>query len=161
MNLTKIYKYIILGLVGLNVAILVFFLRPKPRPRHQPPNRNFQSEVIEMLHLNNQQASTLRGLADGHKEEIEKINARQASLLTAYFESLDDSLERVNKDSLLNHFQQSEKEKIEMTYQHFQDIKELLNDEQLPYFESFINKTTDRLLLSKERRSPPPPRNFD
>lgn len=158
MNLTKIYKYIILGLVGLNVAILVFFLEPKPRPRHQPPNGNFQSEVIEMLHLNNQQASTLRALADGHKEEIEKINARQASLLTSYFESLDDTLERVNKDSLLNHFQQSEKEKIEMTYQHFQDIKELLNPEQLPYFEVFMNKTTDRFLIGKGRNLPPPRR---
>ncbi|GAB5554837.1 MAG: hypothetical protein Sapg2KO_44280 [Saprospiraceae bacterium] len=160
MDLTKIYKYIILGLVGLNVAILVFFLKPKPRPRHQPPNGNFQSEVIEMLHLNNQQASTLRVLADGHKQQIEKINERQGSLLISYFESLDDTLERVNKDSLLNHFQQSEKEKIEMTYQHFQDIKELLNDEQLPYFELFMSKTTERLLLNRTRRSPPP-RNFD
>ncbi|MBQ4821887.1 hypothetical protein [Aquimarina sp. MMG016] len=142
------------------MIVLAFFLLTKPQLRHQPPPKNFRSEVIEMLRLNNQQASHFNELADEHKQKMEEINKRQARLLFPYFESLTNSVDSIGKDSILNKYQQLEMEKIEMTYQHFQDIEKSLNKEQLSDFKYFIKKATNKLLLSKKKHSPPP-KDFD
>ena len=127
MNQKKIYITIILGLVGLNIVVLAFFLLTRPRPQHHPPPKKFQSEVVKILRLNKQQATTFNALADEHRLQINAINERKAKLLLPYFERLADTSKRIDADSLLNQFQQAEKEKIEATYQHFQEIKKILN----------------------------------
>ncbi|MEZ4776901.1 MAG: hypothetical protein R3D00_27250 [Bacteroidia bacterium] len=159
MNQVKFYKYAIWSLIGLNITILAFFLMLRPQPRHHNPNGNLRSEVIEMLHLNTQQASQLNASAEKHTQKMNEINDRQFRLLSPYFGRLITSSENNDTESLLNEYQQLEKEKIEVTYQHLQEIKDLLNDDQMPYFEEFMIKTTDRILLGK-KKSPPPPTDF-
>lgn len=160
MSQIKFYKYVIWSLVGLNMVILAFFLLTKPRPRHRPSPKKFQSEVIEIFRLNDQQVAVFRELADEHKQKMNEISEQQATLLLHYFENLADSSESVGKDRLLNQYQQSEKEKMEVTYRHFQDIKRLLSKDQLPYFKEFMAEFTERL-LHRRKKIPPPPKDFD
>lgn len=160
MDQEKFQKYIIGGLVGLNIAVLAFFLLAKPPRRPQPTFKNNRSEVIEMLHLNNQQAIQLNKLADVHKQKMQEISEHQAKLLLPYFESLVSASQVIEKDSLFKEYQQSEREKIELTYQHLQEIKSLLEEDQLPDFKEFMTKTTNRLLLGN-KKNPPPPQDFD
>lgn len=159
MNQKKFYIAIILGLVGLNLVVLAFFLFTRPRSQHRPPPKKFQSEVVKILRLNKQQATTFNALADEHRLQINAINERKAKLLLPYFERLADTSKRINADSILNQLQQAEKEKIEATYQHFQEIKKILSKEQLPDFEILISRITDRI-LSGEQKKPPPPEGF-
>lgn len=84
----------------------------------------------------------------------------QAKLLLPYFERLADTSKRIDADSILNQFQQAEKEKIEATYQHFQEIKKILNKEQLSDFEFFIRRASDRMLSGKQKNHLPP-KDFD
>lgn len=156
MNQVKFYKYVIWSLVGLNIAVLAFFVLFRPQTRHHNPQRNFRSEVVEMLHLNNKQTSQLHDAAENHSHKMREISDRQFHLLSPYFASLLSSAENNDKESLLNEYQQLEKEKIKATYQHFQEIKDFLNSDQMPYFEEFMRKTTDRILLGKKNSSPPP-----
>ena len=107
----------------LKYSCFSFFLLTRPRPQHHPPSKRFQSEVVKILRLNKQQATTFNALADEHRLQINAINERKAKLLLPYFERLADTSKRIDADSLLNQFQQAEKEKIEATYQHFQEIK--------------------------------------
>ena len=159
MNQVKFYKYIILGLVGLNIVVLAFFLLTKSRPRHQPPPKNFQAEVVKIFGLDNQQASVFKELADGHKQRMKEIDKQQEKLLLRYFESLTNDSESTDKESLLNQFQQLEREKIEVTYRHFEEIKKLLNKDQLPEFEEFMKSVTNKL-LSSEKKNHSPPKDF-
>jgi L-lysine 2,3-aminomutase len=159
MNQKRFYKYAIWSLIGLNIAVLAFFVMLRPQPRQHNPQGNFRSEVIEMLHLNTQQASLLNASAEKHTQKMEEIDNRQFRLLSPYFASLITSAENNDKESLLNEYQQLEREKIETTYQHFQEIKDFLDDDQMPYFEEFMRKTTDRILLGK-KKNPPPPKDF-
>lgn len=159
MSLIKFYKYIIWGLVGLNITILAFFLLTKPNLQHRPPFKNARSEVIKMLDLNSQQASQLNILADQHKHKLIEIIERQKKLLSSYFESLFDSTENTDKDNIINEYQQLEEKKIEMTYQHFQKIKGLLEKNQLTDFKTFVETTTDKFLLGQKKS--PPPKDID
>lgn len=156
MSQLKFYKYATWGLLFLNIAVLSFFLLTKPGPRQHPPSNNFQAEVIEILNLNNQQVFTFRKLGGEHNQKMKSINEQQAKLLPPYFESLTNLSENIDKNDILNQFQQLEREKIEVTYQHFQHLKSLLNEEQLPLFDEFIQKFIDNILLKKEQNRPPP-----
>ena len=160
MSQIKLYKYATWGLLFLNIAVLAFFLLTKPKPQHHPPSNNFQSEVIEMLDLNTQQASTFKALAEAHNQQMRSISGQQQQLLIPYFESLTNPSSTIDSDGVLSQFQQLEREKIEVTYQHFQDIKSMLNEEQLPDFENFMNTFIHTLLLD-EKKNPSPPKDFD
>ena len=148
MNQNKYYQYIILGLVALNLIVLAVFLLAESQPRYRQSPINIRSEIIEILDLNDEQVFHFHDLADEHKRKMRDIDRRQARLLLPYFESLADSSGEIDKDSLLYQYQLSEKEKVEVTYQHFQEIKKLLNEDQLSDFHEFMDRVIDGLLYN-------------
>lgn len=151
MNQSKFYKYLAWSLVGLNIAVLAFFLLSKSDRQHEKPKINNRSEVIELLRLDEQQAVQLNALADEHTRRMHEFRDQQAKILSPYFLNVIYS-ESMNNDSLLYHdYLESEKAKIEMTYSHFQEIRKMLRDEQIPHFQTFMKKTVDRVLLGKKK----------
>lgn len=155
----KFYKYIIFSLVALNMVVLAFFGLTKPRPPFSPATKDLQSEVVDILDLDNQQESAFRASADKHRRKVDAISKQQEKFLLSYFTSISDPSKSSDNENLLSQFQQLEKEKIDATYHHFEEIKELLNKEQLPSFEPFMNKVLHRLLLD-EKKKPPHPKDF-
>ncbi|WP_424001235.1 hypothetical protein [Maribacter sp. IgM3_T14_3] len=139
------YKLVILTLVALNIAIVAFFLT-KLKPQDKASVKNIRSEILEILHLNKEQAATFNKLADEHKQQMRVLDAQQAKLLYPYFESLADSSIHIEKDSILHQIQLSERQKIELTHRHFEKIKKLLNEDQKPYFKIFTKKITQKLI---------------
>lgn len=160
MSQFKFYKYATWSLLFLNIAVLAFFILTKPKPLPRPTSKDFQAEVIEILRLNRQQVSTFKALAETHNQKMSSINEQQQKLLPPYFESLTDLSKDIDEDNILNQFQQLEREKIAVTYQHFQEIKSILDEEQLPHFEELIGGLVDRFLLNK-KKGPPPPKDFN
>lgn len=150
------YKYAIGGLVLLNIAVLTFFLLTKPKPPHHAPPHHFQAEIIDILDLDKQQAATFKTLAKEHHQQMKSIKEQQQQLLLPYFESLTNSAEDIDKEKILNQFQQQEREKIEVTYQHFEEVKKLLNKKQLSHFKQLMKKFIDKLLFDKQKKTPPP-----
>lgn len=159
MSQLTFYKYASGGLLLLNIVVLAFFLLTKPGHQPQPPSNNFQSEVIDALDLDTQQASAFRALAEDHNQQMRSISGQQQQLLMPYFESLTSSSPTIDSEGVLNQFQQLEREKIEVTYQHFQEIKSMLTKEQLTGFETFMDTFIHTLLLDK-KKNPPPPKDF-
>ena len=159
MKQTTFYKYAIWGLVLLNMLVLAFFVFTKPKPPHSAHSHNFQSEVIHLLKLDPEQQAAFRKLAESHNQNIKLLSSQQEKLLLPYFESLTDSTQYVDKVKNLNQFQLLERQKIETTYQHFEEIKNILHQEQLPRFEEFMKIIIDNLLL-KNKKNPPPPKEF-
>ena len=83
-----------------------------------------------------------------------KIGARQRTLVSPFFDGLIDK-PTTSKDSLLQEIQRLEKEKIQLTYKHFEEIKAMLKPEQLASFEPFM-KTILKEILNPSKNSPPP-----
>ncbi len=160
MDQLKFYKYATSGLLLLNVAIIAFFFltRPKhPRPR---PAENFSEEVKEILNLTEQQTQTFATLAREHSEAMRSINDQQQRLVLPYFERLTDSSITLTRDSVLSEIQQLERQKVEVTYRHLEDLKGLLNKDQLPHFKVFMQRFTHRV-LGGDKKSPPLPKEMN
>jgi hypothetical protein len=150
------YKYAIGSLVLLNLAILAFFILTKPRPPRQTPPHNFRSHAVNILHLNTEQEAIFNNMAKDHHQKMDALDRLQQELLLPYFQSLSISTIQVDEEMVLNEIQQLEKEKIQVTHQHFQDLKSILTSEQLPYFEVFTQEFINHVLLGGKKHSPPP-----
>ena len=148
MNQKRVHELIILCLVGLNIVMIVFFLTKKPNVAEKPKHRSIRSEIIDILRLNNEQIIDFHDLADSHKHQMREIEVKQARLLMPYFERLIDSSVQIDKDQLLSRLQKLERRKVELTYEHFKDIKELLKKDQMHDFEFFMKKVS-KVLIDK------------
>lgn len=152
MKQSKFYKYIIWSLIGLNIAVLAFFLISKNDAATKLPIKNNRSEVIALLRLDEQQAAELNKLADEHTRRMIDFKKQQAELLSPYFQNVINAEGKMANDSLQHvDYLALERAKIEMTYAHFQEIKDLLKEEQLPHFQEFMNNTINRVLLGKKK----------
>ncbi|WP_299896113.1 hypothetical protein [uncultured Aquimarina sp.] len=150
MNNKRVYNFVIIGLVVLNIILLAFLLIKPPQPIERSSPKNFRSEIVKTLRLNDLQESRFHDLADEHKQKMADIDEEKVKLLYPYFESLSDTSLVINKDSILNQLQQYERKKIELTYLHFKEIKELLTKEQLVDFDAFMSKVVNRLSGSRK-----------
>jgi len=148
MDKVKLYKYSIAALIFLNIAVIAFFLFAKPK--HPPTKKHFRAELIKTLRLNKQQKPVFKKLAGMHNDKMKVINQKQQKLILPYFESLAKPNDSINTNNILTQYQQLEREKLEVTYLHFEEVKNLLNDEQLPLFEGLIEKFIDEVLLNKK-----------
>lgn len=146
MKKSQFYKYSAIGLLILNLAMIAFFLlgRPSgPPPQHHQNNkRGFIQEAIQVLHLNEEQSSAFIELTKKHRNQMEVIHSKQRELLKPYFLTLNDANHIGDKDSeaILKEAQELERRKIEATYQHFEEVKFILIEEQKPYFKTFMDK---------------------
>ena len=154
MKQLQFYKYAALGLFLLNFLMITFFFITKPKPPHQ--EGGFQKKAVDILKMDEQQHDTFLQFVKQHQRQMEEVNKQQRDLLKPYFYSLSDSTNKVDTESTLDRVQLLERKKIESTYQHFQDVKSILKPEQQAGFEEFMNTALERILLDKQRNSPPP-----
>ncbi len=138
----------------LNIMVVLFFILNKPpATAHHPPHK---MGPPPMLNLSESQTEAFHGLADQHKADMRRIMEQQRTVLKTYFEPLyNNGIE--NDKSVLSTFFDLEQQKINSTYTHFQDVKQLLNKDQLKHYPEFVEKTLG--LIHGGRRGPhPPPR---
>ena len=153
----QFYKYATWGLLLLNVLIVgFFFLGPPPNGAHRGGSG---PRATELLNLDEQQNQLFLASAKSHETKMNDITKEQKALLTAYFNHLVSNAPTTNKNDLLTQYEQLESQKIKQTYQHFSEIKNILNTEQEADFEVFINDIL-RFLLPDKRKNPPPPKEF-
>lgn len=141
MEQVKFYKYTTFVLVILNLSMVAFFFLMKPKGQHHN-GRN----VVEILKLEKTQNDTFLQYADAHKALMKEFDEQQKALLKTYFQTLTDTTDLAITDSLLTEVQKVEREKIESTYEHLEDVRSILNEEQQPYFQEFMNRVYGRIL---------------
>ncbi|MEM7572119.1 MAG: hypothetical protein AAF433_04430 [Bacteroidota bacterium] len=91
-----------------------------------------------------------------HGTRIEAFNQEQNRNLQQYFSTVYRSDDSLIKDSLIMQVEQLEQQKVQFTYQHFEDVRALLRPEQLPHFELFVTQAVGRLLRPGKKMRPPP-----
>ncbi len=151
MKQLQFYKYATIGLLLLNLGMLTFFFLTKPKHHSR---KDFKRGAVDILKLDDEQRETFFNLVKGHQQKMKVFSQHQKELLSPYFNSLIDSTE-VNQD-VFDKVEELERQKIESIYQHFQEIKSILREEQMPGFEEFMNHVMKRILSNSERKPPPP-----
>jgi len=145
MKKETVYKIIILILVGLNVLQLApILLMHKP---HQPQNERFEQLAVQKMKLTKEQQDKFLEFAHAHRERMMQLFDRQSDIVVAYFTQ--------PADSLLEQLTQIEREKVEATQQHFNQIKNILNENQLPLFYEFKQQALRSILEGNGSQSPP------
>jgi hypothetical protein len=138
MKVSKIYKFATWALLLLNIALLgFFFLAPPDMNRGNGPSKGMGKD---MLNLGDEQKDLFQASANKHQRLMESLSKDQADLLNAYFDNLITFTNHSQKDSLLSNFTNVEAQKLELTYEHFEEVKEILTDDQFENFEKFISE---------------------
>lgn len=110
----------------LNIICLLFIiLRGGERP-----NKRFDKVLIESLQLNESQIERFEQLKYKHRMQIDQLDDRMQMPFQQYFGLLTGSRNPVKEDSLKNELAELYKQKIEVTYQHFAEIKAMCLPEQ-------------------------------
>ncbi|MFK7950735.1 MAG: hypothetical protein AB8G11_24325 [Saprospiraceae bacterium] len=147
MEQVKFYKYATIFLVILNISMVAFFFLTKPKGIPPRGNKN----AIEILKLDKTQKDTFLQYADIHKSLMKGFNKEQKALLKTYFQTLTDTTNIAITDSLLTEVQALERKKIESTYEHLAEIKIILNEEQEPRYQQFMNRVY-RMILAEGKK---------
>ncbi len=154
----KFYKYATWGLLILNLSMLSFFIitRGGAHGRHGASPR-----ATDLLKLTEQQNTQFLASAKQHDQIMNRINLEQSSLLKPYFSQLttpNKEDKNVASAATLEKLQILEKRKIEATYQHFEEVKSILREEQLPDFKIFMD-TILPLIINSDKKNPHPPKD--
>lgn len=145
-----------IGLVVMVVlnAFLAYLLVAKPTlplKKERPQSELFQ-RISEELMLTPGQRTKYEELAKEHREQMKTLEGKQSSLVKSYFETLMDDAESSEiRDNILN----LEKQKLEVTYSHFSELKNLLDSSQKKNFELVIEDMLQ--VLIRQSNTPPPP----
>ncbi len=139
MESAKVYRLATYSLLALNLLLVAALIVGRPgAPRegiNAPPS----------LNLNDRQAADFQVLATTHKEEMRQLTTAQGEALRTYFSGLSDP--DGAPDTLPTAVLDLERRRIEQTYRHFEEVRQLLEPEQQPGFPEFVDRALDRILL--------------
>lgn len=158
MSQITIFKWATAVLVLINIALAIFiFNLPIPHQGHK-----LLDQVPKILNLDEAQTDKFKGMAKGHHEKMSKLEREQRVLISAHFGQLyfkpirQENIGKQQKDLNLEKITALELDKINLTYEHFEEVKSLLTANQLPYYKNFVEKATHSILTkSKKERRPP------
>jgi len=139
------YIIVIALLIALNLLQLGNHFFDNRPPEDKPPI-HLRQRVVNQLNLNKEQEQQFFDLVKNHITEMRSLLKNQHKLSKAYFQQ--------PTDTLLQRLSRFESKKIQITEQHFSDIKSILNEEQYADFEKFKTKALNNLLRLQSPRRP-------
>ncbi|MEQ9301576.1 MAG: periplasmic heavy metal sensor [Cyclobacteriaceae bacterium] len=162
MSNSKIYKIGFLIMLAVNVTVIGFLVVGRPLPPGRPGGRgqnDLKAEISDRLGLSSEQRNAYFKLAAKHSEEmrhIERDQKEQAELYLGYLKK--ESLSEKAMGEILAKLSKLESDKISVTYDHFEELKELCDPSQLAQFDKTIDQVIS-VLLNKGKNNSPPPRD--
>lgn len=145
----------VIALLLLNFGILGFLLlRPGPngpRPGGAPGKR-----IVEYLQLDARQQQTFEQLKSAHHQQMLESDRAYREALSSYFGLLkNDAPSQAQQDSLQAILTQIQEERRAVTFQHFQDLRQLCTPEQKERFSTLVPELMHVILPPPNRRSGP------
>ncbi len=140
------WKYLLLALMILNICLIGFLILKRPGGHH-PPKHDFMRKAIKVLNLDEEQAAEFKLLAKTHHEQMKIIRDEQKEGVMDYFENSSP-----NDEASLSRIKDAEGRKIETTRQHFEEIKALLNEDQMEQFKKFRKRALRVILTQGDKK---------
>ncbi|MCB0534831.1 MAG: periplasmic heavy metal sensor [Lewinellaceae bacterium] len=136
MNKTRFLVFAVAAMLLLNLATVAFFVlgRP-PGPRQEGPKKI----IAERLHFDAEQVQAYDKLIARHQQEIREKQREMGAAKTALYSQLQGQ-DFSKKDSLIAHIGTLQQQIETIHFQHFSEIKNLCNGEQI---QAFNDLTTD------------------
>lgn len=145
---SQMYKVGFFILIAMNVLLVLVFTL-KPAPSHQ--RRDKKDELGNELRLSEEQKLAFDEMVINHREAIHHLENQERELLSSFFEQLSPENQNENKEALLQEILQVEKDKIMITFNHFEELRGICSEEQLTKFDKVIQQAFPMMKNSGER----------
>lgn len=147
MTNTNFYKYLSFGLIALNLILIALLIIGRPNGQGPRPGK-------APINFNDDQHEQFLTSVDKHKAQMSTLNNNQRDLLKVYFDKLtSDNYSDIDSVTIAN-ILNIEKDKIESTYLHFLDVRELTDKNQKEEYEAFVEFALDRILTNSNKNRP-------
>jgi hypothetical protein len=151
MSKIKFLYIAIVGLIVLNLAILSFVFFKAQKGRDEMGRQNNPREiVIKKLHFNSNQIAKYDSLILKHREKINSLDNEIKEHKNKLYRSLSTEIKKSTADSLIAGISKNQVIIERLHYQHFVDIKNLCNTNQVEYFNHFTTELS-QIFSPKER----------
>jgi len=152
----RVYQIGLLTLILLNVVLIYLLVNGPKRPSTSEPRRGSIIEKISAhLELTDDQVSDYRLMAAAHRKQMTSFEKDHRTLIKAYFETLNEH-SSTSVDSIKYEILKNESDKLEYTYEHFEELKSILSDQQRARFPLIIKDIVVVLTNQRGGRRPPP-----
>lgn len=141
----SILKNSLIVILLLSNALFIWKWWNAPEHRHRGP----RNEIIERLHLDEEQVRRYDQLIKEHRSAIEKAERKLIGQKQQLFADLDQPF----SDSVLRGILQTEAEIQHIHFDHFKEIERLCRPEQKTYFRE-LNKEIARLFSPGKKPRP-------
>ncbi len=151
----KFWRSLSFILIVINVGILILLLNQsspifKLRHPHEGGPGKF---IVEKLKLNTEQIDQFEILKKSHQKSMRDLNQEGKYLREVYFSGLKSNQVNHQSDSVLNLILENQKEKEQVTFNHFREVKNICNETQKTIFDTILNE----ILAQLKSFTPPPP----
>lgn len=154
MKKSNFYKFATWLLLLLNLSLISFFFLTKPRPPHLEGNANFSKRATDIFEFSQQQDEAFLQLVDGHKQQMKSVHQAHQDVLKSYFNTLSDTSQLNQVALYLDNIEKLERKKATITYQHFEDVRSILTNEQEEHFDEFVKHALNKIIPVPPRTPP-------
>jgi protein CpxP len=146
----------VLALLVINTGTLLYVFTSNKKQGPPFGNPRVDRLIIEGLQLNENQIGQFDELKHDHRSRINEVEREERKLQKVYFELLQQSQpDHQVADSISGLLGSIQEKKLEITFDHFSDLKGICTDEQKVLFDSLIGDISRALMMPPKR--PPHP----
>jgi len=142
MNKLKFYQSATLLLLFLNVGFILFGMM-RPPERGNRAGLNMAKELL----LDDAQRQAFTDLGKSHHHSLMKLNSEQKKVLKTYFDNLPNKYDDETSNLILESICNIEERKVDLTYNHFIEIYDLLDADQKEKYLPAIEKALSGILM--------------
>jgi Spy/CpxP family protein refolding chaperone len=149
MNKDNFYRFVIIALLLLNSATLAFMWFAKDgEPKgdgHRPPRPD--QLIKERLALDDAQSMQFDGFKHEHHSAMVDLQIESSDLHQTLFALLKAPvIDTASRDSIITQIQELSRQKELITFEHFRQVRSILNDDQQTKFDAFVEEISRRIL---------------
>ncbi len=144
-NSTRILTIAVIVLLLANIAMVFFIMKERKGVDHKDGRRDPMEMMMKELNMTDSQQASFKAMKDEHFKNVRPLFDSMRAAKNNFFSlmrnaSTSDSDIKVAEQKSLD-----QQRKVDMmTFEHFKKVRSLFTAEQLPKYDSLINKMMDR-----------------
>ena len=148
MKQLKFYKIAFFAMLLLNVFVLGILFLKSQKPNHPKKHKKGMGikHAQEIMDLDDAQVASFKELAKKHGKGMKELDAEQRVFIKPLFQNMDKS--NTMDSATLQKAGHYKSKKIQLTLEHFKEIKSILRENQYDGFNLFIKRASIQLLSS-------------
>jgi Spy/CpxP family protein refolding chaperone len=149
------WKIFAITLLISNMVILAFIFFEKPTRANNKGPSNF---IIKELNLNAAQIENFNQLKFAHQDSVQSLKNTGRELREDYFKLLrNDTTDNILADQLLIQIANNQKAIEQITFEHFQSVKNICDSVQKDKFDSIILEVIHKMKDNRPKPNRPEP----